>query len=206
MRPKSMPMHFTSSLPALPPNKSITQVFADMLSYLLSCGSKFIQDTHPLTARSWPSLRESATFVIAHPNGWEGVQQNQLKSAAILGRLVPDTLAGRARVVFVTEGEASLHFCVKGRFVDESQRGFVVADLGGGTLDFSAYKVVGISPLRVEESAPVKCMCIYHAYTLRFKHDLCLCRCARGFYVCHSASENVHDEYVCRTSSLQTFS
>ena len=158
MHPKSMPMNLsTSALPALPPNKTITEIFADMFSYLMSCASKFIQDTHPVISRNWESLRKEATFVIAHPNGWEGAQQSKIKRAAVVAGLVPDTLAGKARVVFVTEGEASLHFCVKGDYVDDSQRGFIIADLGGGTLDFSAYSVQGLSPLRVEETAPVKC-------------------------------------------------
>ena len=158
MRPKSMPMKLqTSVLPPLPPNKTVTQVFADMLSYLMNCAEKFIQDSHPTISRNWSSLLHDATFVIAHPNGWEGAQQSKMKRAAAIAGLVPNTLEGKARVVFVTEGEASLHFCVKGGFVDESQRGFIVADLGGGTLDLSAYRVKGVVPLRVEESAPVKC-------------------------------------------------
>ena len=159
MRPKYMPVKMQSlSLPPLPANKTIVDVFADMLSYLMSCASKFIEDTHPIASRNWSTLRREATFVIAHPNGWEGIQQAKLRRAAVKAGLVPDTAAGKSRVVFVTEGEASLHFCVKGGYVDNSQKGFVVADLGGGTLDFSAYKVVGVAPLRVEETAPSKCM------------------------------------------------
>jgi len=37
------------------------------------------------------------------------------------------------------------------------ERGFVVADLGGGTLDFSAYRVTGTRPLRVDEMDASKC-------------------------------------------------
>lgn len=35
-----------------------------------------------------------------------------MRDAAILGRLIPDTPAGRERIEFVTEGEASFHWCV----------------------------------------------------------------------------------------------
>lgn len=59
------------------------------------------------------------TFVIAHPNGWEGAQQAKLRKSAVLGGLVPDTAEGRSRVSFVTEGEASLHYCIRGGFIDD---------------------------------------------------------------------------------------
>ena len=35
-----------------------------------------------------------------------------MRRAAIYGGLIPDTDEGRARIRFVTEGEASLHACV----------------------------------------------------------------------------------------------
>jgi len=50
--------------------------------------------------------------VLSHPNGWEGPQQTRMRNAAVYGKLVPDTDEGRARIRFVTEGEASLHACV----------------------------------------------------------------------------------------------
>ena len=36
-----------------------------------------------------------------------------MRQAAVKAGLVPDTAAGRARIAFVTEGEASLHFAIK---------------------------------------------------------------------------------------------
>lgn len=41
-----------------------------------------------------------------------GVSEAKIRRATILGKLVPDTVEGKARVTFVSEGEASLHFCV----------------------------------------------------------------------------------------------
>lgn len=35
--------------------------------------------------------------------------------------------------------------------------GFLIADLGGGTLDYSAYKVVSNNPTRVSEISLPKC-------------------------------------------------
>ena len=51
-------------------------------------------------------------YVLTHPNGWGGPQQAQMREAAILAGIVPDTDKGLARITFVTEGEASLLFCL----------------------------------------------------------------------------------------------
>lgn len=39
----------------------------------------------------------------------------------------------------------------------QKDEGLIVADLGGGTLDFSAYNIVSRSPVVFHESAPAKC-------------------------------------------------
>ena len=119
MRPKTLPMQLqTSQLPPLPPSKSLTEVFGDYLAYLVSCVIPSLLDTRPTLRSTVQELVDNATFVIAHPNGWEGAQQSKLRKAAIYAKLVPDTPEGRSRVVFVSEGEASLHFCMKGGFID----------------------------------------------------------------------------------------
>lgn len=58
------------------------------------------------------SVQGQIDFVFSHPNGWEGTQQSQMRRAAVLGWLSPDTPAENARLSFVTEGEASLHFSI----------------------------------------------------------------------------------------------
>ena len=117
-----MPFPMTlNTLPPLPPNKTVTDIFADFLGYLMSCAEAFIGSTHTLISdeheEGWSNLRSKATFVLAHPNGWEGPQQMIYRKAAIMAGLVPQTLEGKSRVVFVTEGEASLHYCGKNRAV-----------------------------------------------------------------------------------------
>lgn len=49
---------------------------------------------------------------ISHPNGWGPNQQNDMRRAAVRGGLVPNTPEGRERIEFVTEGEASFHWCI----------------------------------------------------------------------------------------------
>jgi hypothetical protein len=60
----------------------------------------------------WIALEGSMQFVLTHPNGWEGEQQALMRKAAIIAGLVPNSREGHERIHFVTEGEASLHFCI----------------------------------------------------------------------------------------------
>jgi hypothetical protein len=106
-------------LSPLPRGKSPVQVFGDYLGYLYSCTRSFISDTHANGTALWNSVESDIQFVLSHPNGWEGPQQTRMRKAAVHGKLVPDTDAGRARIRFVTEGEASLHACVQNGLAGE---------------------------------------------------------------------------------------
>jgi hypothetical protein len=110
----------TARLPPLPISKQLTEVFGDYFAYLVTCIKSFVQSEHPtLSHEDTVSLFNAAAYVISHPNGWEGSQQSKLRNAAIYAKMVPDTPEGRSRIVFVSEGEASLHYCVKGGHVDD---------------------------------------------------------------------------------------
>lgn len=99
-------------LSPLPPGKSAVDVFGDFLSYLFRCTQSFIVDTHANGHALWRAVEHDIQFVLSHPNGWEGAQQTKMRRAAVIGGLIQDTDEGRARIRFVTEGEASLHACV----------------------------------------------------------------------------------------------
>ena len=103
----------TSKIPPLPLNKTIVEVFADFLTYLFQCAAKYIKETHVNGDDLWTSVKGQIDFVLSHQNGWEGTQQSQMRRAAILAGLIPDTPTGNARLSFVTEGEASLHFAIQ---------------------------------------------------------------------------------------------
>ena len=114
LRPKTDTSHnIANQIPPLPLNKTIVDVLADFLKYLFSCASAFIQDTHANGPDLWASVEKEIDFVLSHPNGWEGIQQSQMKKAAVLAGLIPDTKLGHSRISFVTEGEASLHFAIQ---------------------------------------------------------------------------------------------
>ena len=148
------------NIPPLPLNKTVVDLFADFLAYLLECASSFIQNTHANGSRLWESVKDELCFVLSHPNGWEGAQQAQMRKAAVLAKLIPDTTFGHARLSFVTEGEASLHFAVENGLpmgVMEDGEGVVIVDAGGGTIDISSYSKNETNN-RFEEVAAPQCM------------------------------------------------
>ena len=95
---------------------------ADFFQYLYQCAKSYIVDTHANGVELWTSVDQHIEFVLTHPNGWGGAQQAQMRKAAIQGGLVSDTSEGRARVHFVTEGEASLHFCIQNGLTTDAMR------------------------------------------------------------------------------------
>jgi hypothetical protein len=65
-------------------------------------------------------MESDIDFVLTHPNGWEGAQQSQIRRAAILAGLIADTVEGHSRLKLLTEGEASLHFCLGNGLASDS--------------------------------------------------------------------------------------
>ncbi|EKM51017.1 uncharacterized protein PHACADRAFT_32060 [Phanerochaete carnosa HHB-10118-sp] len=119
----------------LPLGKTVIEVFGDFLAYLFNCAKR-------------------------HPNGWEGSQQGKMQQAAVYAGLIPDTSAGHARLHFVTEGEASLLYCMDNGLASDAIRAdstVMIIDAGGGTVDLSTYKFATINPVSAEEIAPPDC-------------------------------------------------
>ncbi|KAE9395089.1 hypothetical protein BT96DRAFT_163469 [Gymnopus androsaceus JB14] len=127
-------------IPSLPPNKSLVEVLADFLQYLLACTKSFVEETMlPDGVHFWDSVKDRIIFVLSHPNGWEGAQQSYMRRASVLAGLVTNDPEDQGRIHFVTEGEASLHFCVNNGLRIAEDEGIVILDAGGGTIDLSAY-------------------------------------------------------------------
>ncbi|KAL0572206.1 hypothetical protein V5O48_009761 [Marasmius crinis-equi] len=164
LRPRTMKLNMNGmKFGPLPAGKTPVLVFGDFLGYLFSCTKNFIVDTHANGASLWRAVEANMQFVLSHPNGWEGAQQTKMRRAAVHGGLIPDTHEGKARVYFVTEGEASLHACVLNGLAsdvlqDPAKSSFLIADAGGGTLDISAYTIRSQNPLVIEETAPPDCI------------------------------------------------
>lgn len=163
----------------LPSQKDVVQVFGDFLNYMYACAVDFIKESHVDGPGLWNTVQHSVRFVLSHPNGWEGPQQAKMRRSAVYGGLIPNTPEGHARVMFVTEGEASMHACLSNGLGPATLQvslvtsvlatradvliflqvgdAFIIADAGGGTLDFNTYEIKQISPLLIEEIAVSDC-------------------------------------------------
>ena len=95
----------------LPKGKTIIDVFADLMRYLFDSTKALFESSEPNGELRWDSISKSIELVLTHPNGWGGRQQTHLRNAAVKAGIIQDTPAERARVHFVTEGEASFSFC-----------------------------------------------------------------------------------------------
>ena len=113
LSPLDLPEEMTNQMSRkLPEGKNIVDVFADFMRYLFDSTRALFKDSESNGELRWNSVSESIELVLAHPNGWGGPQQAHLRNAAVKAGIVQDTPAGRSRVHFVTEGEASFSFCV----------------------------------------------------------------------------------------------
>lgn len=115
MRPqKDLADEVADNMPKLPRDKSVITILADFLRYLLKCTKAYIEGTDTTNVGTlWSSFGDRVHFVLTHPNGWEGIQQQYMRKAAVLADLITDDMAGQSRISFVTEGEASLHFAIR---------------------------------------------------------------------------------------------
>jgi hypothetical protein len=124
LRPKGLSQsHITDKdiLP-LPANVTPIRAFADFLGYLYQCARSYIETTHASGSELWNSVENRIEFILSHPNGWEGAQQGQMRQAAVLAGLIPNNPDGQARLQLVTEGEASLHFCVNNGLATDAMK------------------------------------------------------------------------------------
>lgn len=97
----------------LPPNKTKEDVFSDYLRYLYDCTREFIEDTRPDGVFLWRSLHEDAQFILSHPTSWGGKQHDILRGCMAQSGLLPN--AHSSRLIFVSEGEANLHYIMHHR-------------------------------------------------------------------------------------------
>lgn len=78
-------------------------LFVDFLRYMIKQVRAYIEPKYADGKELWETLSPSMYIILTTPNGWEGVQQNRMRSAAIKAGIVDQD--GGARIKFVTEAE-----------------------------------------------------------------------------------------------------
>lgn len=177
LNPKTMELNTNGlQLGSIPKFMTPIAVFADFLEYMLDCVIQYLNESYPTNSvkKYWDKVKKRSKFVITHPNAWGGAQQQLLRQAAILARLIPNGEKHQGRLIFLTEGEASLHGCLScsaQRFsvrhliaewtksLTDAQVGdaFIVADAGGGTIDINTYEVTSTRPVQLHEVVKSDC-------------------------------------------------
>ena len=124
LRPNAQPSsdYVSNKIPPLPRGKSAIDIVADFLQHLHWCARTYIEfeETHANGVELWQTLEDRTEFVLTHPNGWEGTQQSMMRTAAVQAGLIPDNEDGHSHLSFVTEGEASLHFCIRSGLTNDA--------------------------------------------------------------------------------------
>lgn len=95
----------------LPKGKTVVDVFADFMGYLFKSTKALFKESEPNGEFKWNTVSNDIELILTHPNGWGGPQQAHLRTAAVKAGIIPDTPAGHSSVHFLSEGEASFHFC-----------------------------------------------------------------------------------------------
>ena len=143
-------------IPPLPTGVSITQVYTDMLGWLIKQTKEFFKESIPDGKSIWEKLSSRITFILAIPNGWDIDCQHILWDALTSsGNL---SSADEERLEFVTEGEASVQYVLK---YAENKSGWLkegltiaVMDAGGSTVDSTLYVCKQITPTVQLEEVP----------------------------------------------------
>jgi hypothetical protein len=95
----------------LPKGKTIVDLYADFIRYLFDSTIAHIKEAEPTGNALWKSFGPTVELVLTHPNGWEGYQQEVMRKAVVQAEVFSKEVA-LSRVSFVSEGEASLNYCV----------------------------------------------------------------------------------------------
>jgi hypothetical protein len=147
-------------IPELPEGVTLEEVYVEFLRYLYMTTRNYFVKGTPNGSNIWDRLADRIVIVLCTPNGWDMSQYSFLRTAAIKAGLVRESDAD-ARLEFITEGEASVHYALahtKG--LNWLQRGtmFAVIDAGGSTVDSTLYECKSINPLILEEVCASECV------------------------------------------------
>ena len=98
---------------------SLQDVFVDFIRYLFDSAKSYFQQSDPRGNLQWASIESNIHLILSHPNGWGGSEQRFLREAVVKASITTEKEA-ISRVSFVTEWEASVHFCATHMESDQS--------------------------------------------------------------------------------------
>ncbi|KAH7336871.1 hypothetical protein B0J17DRAFT_446061 [Rhizoctonia solani] len=161
LHPSDMQAKHGLKLDPLPPGVTLRQIYSDFLGYLLKHTKAFFEDRILDGKQIWERYSPTMEVVIAHPNGWGIREQTFLRTAAVAAGFSTSDQAAK-KVRFVTEAEASVHFCINHTNLGNVLKpgiNFAVCDAGGSTVDTTLYSVTSARPiLKLEEKRASACV------------------------------------------------
>ncbi|KAG8924410.1 hypothetical protein FRC02_010454 [Tulasnella sp. 418] len=144
----------------MPRNKKPIDIVADFFRYMARLTSKHFHETMDTEGNIWKEVKDRVIYILSHPNGWNTFQYSVLREAAILAELVPNFDEGNNRIIFVSEAEAGLHWCVQRRLAIRNLKvdsNYIVIDAGAGAINISSFRAVNTAPPKFEESSIPEC-------------------------------------------------
>ncbi|KAF8603212.1 hypothetical protein BDV93DRAFT_544894 [Ceratobasidium sp. AG-I] len=159
LHPHSIKAQDNLSLQPLPLGISLAKIYTDFLGYLLQHTQAFFE-AHIIEGHSiWQEYSPNMLVVLTHPNGWTIREQHFLRQSL---RNVQSNYSSSCRVWFVTEAEASVHFCMFHSDMESYQlpdTDLIVCDAGGSTIDITTYHVEETTPvLKLKERKASGCV------------------------------------------------
>ncbi|CAE6421679.1 unnamed protein product [Rhizoctonia solani] len=201
LHPKDLKAKHGLALDPLPYGVNLSTIYADFLRYLLGHTRKCFETTIINGSEIWQTHSPSMEIIIAHPNGWGPREQAFLRTSSVVAGF---TFAEDAldRVHFVTEAEASVHFCMHYTNLKSSLHPntiFAVCDAGGSTVDTTVYTVEKAHPkLQLSEKRASACVQAGSIFVDKLAEDF-----LRRYFESRELPWEEVDEYV--STGLQNF-
>lgn len=149
LHPSDLRAKCNQAIEPLPFGVPLLQVYSDFLRYLLRHTQPFFEDRILDGRLIWQRYHKNMAFVIAHPNEYGIREQVFLRSAAVAAGFTTSENAA-SHINFVTEAEASAHFCLYYTNLEGRLRigaNIAICDAGHSTVHATLYTVRDISPV-----------------------------------------------------------
>ena len=82
----------------------------DFIRYLFDSAKAYFQESDLHGNALWASIESNIHLILSHPNGWGGSEQHFLREAVVKALIFTEEEA-LSHVSFVTERDATVHFC-----------------------------------------------------------------------------------------------